>query len=337
MTIKDVARVANVSIASVSRVMNNKNVSEKVRKDVCSAIEELNYTPNFVARSLKRNSTSTIAMLVSDISNSVFTEMAKSIEDAIGPCGYNLIVCSTDDSPQKEVRYLQLLKERHIDGLILNTTGKNDHYVAELSKTLPIVLSNRQIKDPGFVGDFVDSDNFSGMQSLAKHLIDFGHSRIGIILGPRGLSTSEERYSGYMSSMRQIGISEELLKPYTYEGDFYLNSGYVGIKTLLAVQPRPTAVIISNNKMAIGAMRYLKEQNISVPDEVSIASYGDIENIDILYTKPSIVTLNSYVLGKRIAELLLERIDAKGSIQNREYRYVPMLVPGTAVGRSKNP
>ncbi len=331
-TIKDVAREAGVSIATVSRVINNSpGVRENLVNAVHDAIQKINYCPNSVARSLKRNATSTIAMLVSDISNSFFTAVSRSIEDYVCTFGYNLIVCSTDNDTEKEILYLTLLKEKQIDGLVLNTTSKNDDFVIQLSHELPIVLSNRNVSKAGFKGDFVDSDNISGAYELTTYLISLGHQKIGAVLGPLDTSTSAERYLGYLKAMREIGLTKDDLAPYIYEADFTANGGYQGMKTLYHRDDRPSVVIMMNNEMMLGAMRYLRENAILVPEDVSIASYGDIINMDILYVQPTIVTLNPYVIGRKIAELLVERIQLKNEVWNREFRYVPKLVKGNSV------
>ena len=333
-TIKDVAREANVSIATVSRVLNNdKAVRAVTKKAVHDAMDRVNYTPNSVARSLKTNSTSIIAMLVSDISNSFFTAIAKSIEDYVCTYGYNMIVCSTDGQKEKEIEYLKMLKERHVDGIVLNTTNQNDSLIAQLSKEIPIVLSNRNITEPNFHGDFVDSDNITGMFDLTTHLIEHGHKKIGFIRGPVGLSTSEERLKGYCLAMKKIGCSEKGMEENIELADFTVNGGFEGTKAILERRKDLTALILSNNEMAVGSMQFLRERNISIPEDISLAAYGDIENMRIMFVQPSIVNMNSYIIGRKIAELIVERIDKKNSINNREFRYIPALIPGNGVKR----
>jgi len=335
-TIKDVAREANVSIATVSRVLNNdKSVRAVTEKAVREAIQKVNYTPNSVARSLKRNTTSTIAMLVSDISNSFFTAVAKSIEDYVFGFGYSLIVCSTDNRKDKEILYLQMLKERHVDGLVLNTTNQNDNLVVQFSREIPVVLCNRNVISAAFQGDFVGSENITGMYALTMHLIENGHESIGLVTGPSGMSTSEERLKGYLLAMQKIGYQADQLKDLIVQADFTFSGGVYGARSFMERASRPTALILGNNEMATGALQYLQEAHISIPGELSLASYGEIENQNIMYVQPSIVTLNSYIIGRKIAELILERIENKNAIKNREYRYIPSLIPGNSVQKLK--
>ena len=209
-TIKDVASLANVSIATVSRVINHSgSVNPILAKRVQQAINDLNYSPNIVARSLKTSNTATIAFLVSNISDPYFITIGRGIEDYIKGFGYNLIVCSIGHSKEKEIAYLQLLKEKKVDGLILNTVGYNDDIISELSQNTPIVLSNRRINSASFNGDFVDSDNIGGVYALTKCLLAAGHRKIGTINGPSHLSTASERYRGFCNAMNDHGISIE--------------------------------------------------------------------------------------------------------------------------------
>ncbi len=331
-TILDVAKEAGVSSATVSRVLNNSGTVSQKRTDIVNAaIKRLDYYPNSVARSLKVKSTATIAMVVSDISNSFFTSVSRAIEDHIYQHGYNLLVCSTDNSAKKERSYLEMAKEKQIDGLVLNTTNLNDELIASLSKTIPIVLSNRNIKDANFHGDFVDSDNVSGTFDLTKHLIENNHTRIGAICGPQIYSTGYERYQGYIKALKEFNISEETTKELIYYGDFSVNGGFEGMRYLYERANKPTAVVVMNNDMMIGAMRYLRSKSVMVPEEISIVSYGEIYNSDLLYFQPTIVTLNPQIIGQKLAELLFERIQQKNDIINREFRYVPYLQEGKSV------
>ena len=332
ITIKDVARAAGVSLATVSRVINkNYYVSPELESKVSEAITKLGYYPNSVARSLKLTSTNTIGFLVSDISNGYFTTLSKAIEDVIQAKDYNLIVCSTDNKKEKEYAYLKLLLEKKIDGLILNTTGENDDFIASMSDKLPIVLCNRKISRKNFRGDLVDSDNINGAYMLTQHLISMGHRKIGIINGIQKVSTGIERFEGFRKAMREIGIEVKEGYKYRLDEDFGLEGGYQGASKLMSMEDRPTAIIIMNNEMMLGALRYFRANNVSIPETVSIAAYGEIVNADLLYVQPSIVSLNPYVIGKNLAELMIERIENRNDISNREIKYVPQLIPGTGV------
>lgn len=337
-TIKDVALRANVSIATVSRVINHAGtVKPELEARVRQAIQELNYSPNIVARSLKTSNTSTIAYLVSNISDPFFITIAKGIEDYVKDFGYNLIVCSIDHSQEREISYLQLLKEKKIDGLILNTTGYNDETIGELSQYIPIVLSNRRINSALFNGDFVDSDNIGGTFELTKYLISLGHTKIGIINGPSHLSTAYERYRGFCRAMSTIGIQIDETYPYQYEGFFDSESGYAGAKVLWEREDPPTAIVSMSSEITLGALLYFNENHISIPDDLSIVCFGDIRNKEILYVNPTVASTNLIGIGIKMGELLLERIQSTEPISNREICFTTQINYGNSVKALKTP
>lgn len=330
-TIKDVARFAGVSIATVSRVINgNYYVSPDIEKKVREAISELNYFPNSVARSLKNDNTHTIGILVSDISNSYFTSMARALEDVVNEHNYNIIMCSTEDDRDRERSHLRLLAGRKIDGLIINTTGKNDDFITALSANIPVVLVNRRIHNTNFSGDFIDSSNADGAGELTSHLISHGHRKIGVINGDLSVSTGRERFKGFVSAMRKTGITVDEGYPYRFDGQFLEESGYQGAAQLMGMTDPPTGIVIMNNSMAIGAIKYFKNNGIRVPEDVSIASYGNIENIELMYIQPSIVTLDARAVGNNAGKLILDRIKNR-SVKNREVIFPAVLIVGNSV------
>ncbi|WP_312459560.1 LacI family DNA-binding transcriptional regulator [Proteiniclasticum sp.] len=333
VTIKDVAREANVSIATVSRVVNgNYIVSEDLKERVFAAIKSLNYVPNSIARSLKIDHTLTIGLIVSDISNSYFTALARSAEDIIMKKGYNLIVCSTDDKKEKEASYLKLLLEKKVDGILLNTTGKNDDLISEISKSIPVGLCSRKIKNPEFIGDFVEVDNLNGAYTLTKHLLSLGHRKIAVINGQKHISSSVERYNGFLKAMEEFGIEPPETNPYHYHGNFNSpDSGESGVEYLLSLPHPPTAVITMNNELALGVIRYTMRHGIKVPDELSICSFGQITNSELMLIQPTYVTMDPASMGTTLSEMVIERISHKQNIPSREVRYTTTLVHGNAV------
>jgi len=276
------------------------------------------------------NSTYVIGFLVSDISNAHFMSVARAIEDRISDAGYNLIVCSTDGLKDREYDYLKVLTSNKTDGLIINTTGHNDNEIARYSEYVPIVLLHRRVVGGDFVGDFVDSDNTAGAYTLTGYLVEHGHQRIAAISGPEKLSTGRERLEGYCSALMDAGIGVE--KSLVYRGDFLRQSGYDGTRYLMALRDPPTAVFTMNNAMTLGALRFLRENNISVPERVSIVAYGDLDNRALLYVQPTLVSHKPRHLGEKAAELILERI-ANRNAPNREIVLQPNLVEGSSVRR----
>lgn len=332
VTIKDVAKLANVSPATVSRVINkNQKVDSGIKDRVLDIIKQVNYLPNSNARSLKKDTTLIIGLLVSDISNPYFTTIAKSIENVASRNDYNIIFCSTENNKEKEMLYLNLLIGRNIDALVLNTTGYNDEFICELSKSLPVVLLDRKIDNNSFKGDLVAVDDFQIGYMLATKLISLGHRKIGVINGLLNVSTGAERFLGFKSAMKKIGIDVDYTYPYIYNGDFTMESGYQEASKLCKSKDRPTALVIMNNEMAYGALSYFRVHDIAIPEELSLVAYGYFKNINLMYTVPSIAVLEPEIIGDKAAELIVERIGNNLSeLNNRTILYTPQFVDGNS-------
>ena len=329
VTIREVAKDAGVSTATVSRVLNNcSTVNETLRERVNTSIKKLGYYPNSIARTLKSNSSKTVGFVVSDIANDFFAGMVRSVEDVLSKSGYNLIVCSTDGNQQREKNYLYLLQEKKVDGIIINISGKNDDLITEISQRLPIVLFSRKIKNPLFKGDFVDNDNYTGITLLTKHLLSLGHKKIGLLNGQLYLSSAAERFEAFCATMENADIQIDEHYPYVYNGNFNrVSSGVLGAKELF--EKGATAILATNNILALGALQFCRESGINVPSDLSLASFGKISNYEYLYIQPSYVDLFPAAMGTRLSELMIERIESKNSLLNREVRFPTALVPGS--------
>lgn len=331
-TIKDVASEARVSVATVSRVLNqNYYVTEAVRDKVLAAVEKLEYVPNSIARSLKVNNTHTIGFVVSDISNTYHISVARSVEDVIKKQNYSMILCSTENNKERELTYLKLLLSKNIDGLILNTTGKNDKFILEMNKRVPMVLVNRRLGLSGFVGDFVDSDNYGGCYLLTKQLLSLGHRNIFVVRGPSYLSNSRERFEGFAAAMSEYGIAVDSAYPFLYEGAFTLESGMEAAAYLCEMGEPPTAVLSQNNMMTIGLLKALRSRNINVPEDISVVSYDGIDNMDLMITRPAVANFDTFEMGIYVGDAILERI-GDNSIPNREFILPPNITWGNSLG-----
>ena len=331
-TIKDVAREAGVSIATVSRVLNKKGtVKEESVQSVLQAIERLGYHPNSIEKKKKNDSSKTIGLVVTDISNDFFTRMARGIEDVLNDRGYNLFVCSTDGLQQREAQCLSLLREKQVDGIILNASGKNSSLITKMSGQVPFALFSRKIPDPQFRGDFVDNDNYSGLRELTAQLLRLGHRKIGFINGQSYVSSAAERFSGFQSAMRDAGIDVGTDYPYLYSGNFNrLNSGKEGARVLW--EKGVTAILCGNNLLALGALQYCKEAGLRLPEDLSLCSFGTLANQDLLFVRPTSCEQNPDAMGARLAELIIDRIESKNQIPNREIRFTTTILPGNGVG-----
>lgn len=336
VTIKDVARQAGVSISTVSRVLNgNAQVNQELQEKVLSAVQQMEYTPNEIARSLKSSNSKQIAFLVSNTDDHYFTSISRGIEKAIAPYNYNLIVCSTYFDLEKETAFLRSFQDRRISGIVINTVGNNDDAIAQMSKIVPTVLCSRMINSAKFSGDFVDFDSISGMFQLTQHLLNLGHRKIAVINGPRYLSTARERFHGFERAMLDAGIDISTNYPYIPPDctEFSERCGYEVAEKIMQSKDRPTAVIATNGMTAVGAMRYFRTNNIRIPDEISFCCFDNIVHNDLFYIQPTHIYTDRLAMGYRIGSLMLERIHGEGSPINREIRLPTILIEGDSTRR----
>lgn len=336
LTIKDIARKAGVSTATVSRVMNGiGNVNEEMKARVQEVISQNGFKPNFSARSLKVNKTFTIGLIVSDISDRYFSLMAKAVADGLPSPDYSLIVCNTDNLPEKEKWYFDFLSGKQVDGIILNTSGGLDQDIYEFSHDTPVVLVNRRINkisDPGARIDFVGSDDRGGAVTMTKLLLEHGHRKIGIINGNLSVSSGCDRYGGFQETMNAAGIAVADDYQYCFNGKFDFVTGYDGMEYLLNLTPRPTAVLTMNDSITVGAMRYCQEHQVRIPGDISLMAYGDVDNSELFAVVPACISLTPHTIGRYAIDSLFQRINDP-SIHNREIICKSTLILGRSIGK----
>ncbi len=325
-TLRDVARRAGVSIATVSYVLNGtRPVSPEVEARVWEAVAALQYRPNRVARGLRRKRTHVLGLIVPDSANPFFAEIARGLEDLSFAHDYSLILCNSDGDPAKEQRYLGVLIEQQVDGIALVSAGAAPAHLAILQQRgIPFVVVDREIS--GLAADCVLADNFQGGYLATWHLLERGHRRIACITGPPDLTSSADRVRGYRHAMAEAGI--ELLEEWVYRGDFRAESGYHAARFFLQLPPsiRPTAIFACNDLMAIGAMRAIGEVGLSIPHDISLVGFDDI--ILAAYVIPPLTTVAqpTYEMGRMAGELLLSRIQDRTRPPARHLLPVRLIV-----------
>ena len=272
-TIKDVALFAKVSTTTVSHVINKTRVvSSELTDRVQLAMNQLNYHPNALARSLRIGSTKTIGLITPDISNLFFAEIARYIEDYGHAEGFSVILCNTDNQLGKESSYIQVLIDKQIDGIIFISSGDSTDNLKRLREAnIPVVVTDRDVKD--FPVDVVLVDNLTGGMLATEYLIKLGHTSIAHIAGPSTVTPSAQRTEGYRLAMKKNHL--QIIPNYIFEGDFRIESGEQAMNNLLSQPVLPTAVFISNDMMAFGAVRVLYEHGLKIPDDISIVGYDD--------------------------------------------------------------
>lgn len=329
---REVAKKAGVSPTTVSHVINNtRYVSEEVRTAVLAAMEELDYRPNELARSLRRGQTMTVGLILPDSANPFFAEIGRSIERAAFDLKYSVILCNTEGDLERERLYVDVLRKKQVDGIIFVAAGDRTESLHRLlRRKFPIVLVDRDL--PGVKVDAVLVDNHHGGRLALEHLLTLGHHRIGCIAGPSNVTPSAERITGYRQALENAGVSFD--PKLVIRGDFHPNSGREAALAMLAQPDPPTAIFACNDLMAIGAMRAAAESGRRIPNDLALVGFDDIELAS--YTTPQLTTVAqpTVEIGQIAIQFLIERIN-NGKLPARRKQQLPELViRGTCGGQS---
>lgn len=301
--IKDVAHRAGVSSATVSRVLNGTaTVSPEMEARVRQAIEELGYRPNRLARSLRRQQTETIGVVVSDIENPHFTRAVRAIEDAAYKQGYRVILCNTDETPEKQRAYLDVLAAEQVVGIIIAPAIPDDPAISTvLDRGIPVVAFDRSVDDER--ADAVYADNVQATRVATTHLLDLGRQHVGFIAGRPEIQTGVERLRGYQETMDQRGAWSAVGK-----GSFRLDQAREATRQMLADHPELDGLVVANNLMAIGALQALREAGKRVPDDVALVGIDDPPWAELVGPAMTTLAQPTQEMAQSAFELLLDRI-----------------------------
>jgi len=308
ITIKDIARRAGVSVATVSYVVNhNRYVSPELTERVVHAIEELGYSPNAIARSLRQKNTRMIGLIVPDSSNPFFAEIAKGVEDAGYDKGYSVILCNSNAQTERELVYLDLLRSKRVDGIIFIATSMHVEHIRSFIKAgIPVVIFYRDI--PSLDIDTFRIDNFQAGYIATRHLIQLGHREIACIQPASALTPSGQRVEGYKRAMEESGLQwDEALMP---RGDNRVSGGKDAAQALVQSGRSFSAIFSTNDAMAIGAMRALRILGYRIPQTLSIVGVDDI--LLASFTEPPLTTVAQpkYEAGCQAVDFLIQRIES---------------------------
>ncbi len=305
-TIRDVATLAGVSIATVSAVINNTApVRPALRERVLSAIAEVGYQPHGIARSLKTGISRTVGLVISDVTNPFFGAVARTVEAALQRQGHAMLLCNSDEDPATEEAYLKLLQNHRVAGIILAPAGTGAAYgqlVAQLIRA-PAVLIDRT--NPDLPLDAVTVDNADGTRAAVEHLLDLGCRRVGLVLGSPQVSTSEERLAGYQAALTARGLPFE--PRLVRHGRFRQDQAFLACRALLADE-RPDAIFAANNLMAIGALQAVAAAGLRCPADVAVGCFDDFEWADVCAPKITTVAQPTTAIAERAVSLLFDRI-----------------------------
>ncbi len=316
VTIYDVAREAGVSMATVSRVVNNNpNVKPQTRKKVYEAIERLGYRPNAVARGLASKKTTTVGVVIPDISNPIFSEVARGIEDIANMYHYNIILCNADKKKDKEIRVVNTLLEKQVDGLLfMGGIVTEDHIQAFKTSNVPIVLCATSDEKESMPS--VDIDHEGAAFDAVSELIKQGHAKIAMISGTlQDPSNGYARYQGYKRALEVAGLP--LREEYVRIGNYKYESGMEMTKFFLGLEDRPTAIFTANDEMAIGAIHTIQDNGLAVPADISIISVDNIRMASMVRPQLSTVAQPMYDIGAVAMRLLTKLMKKENVQQNR--------------------
>jgi LacI family transcriptional regulator len=327
VTIKDIARLCDVSIATVSRVINNKaeGVGDKTIERIREVVKAMDYHPNSAARSMITKQSHTIGLVIPDVRNPFFSELARGVEDVCNDASFGCFLCNTDGTVEKENEYIRLLRGRVVDGVLFSTQNDiefNEVFIDFQKAKYPFCFIERYISEmPNVPGVYFD--NFQGAFDMTEFILGKGHKRIAFISGPLSTNNARLRKQGYVQAMQKFGgdVDESLI----VEANYRYSGGYKAMEKLITVNPLSfSAVFAANDLMALGAYQYLEEKGFRIPQDISIAGFDNISYPPVL--KPMITTIEipAYELGKSATEMLLLLI--KGEILEQPKKvFSPML------------
>ncbi|SMQ72858.1 transcriptional regulator, LacI family [Bacillus sp. OV166] len=333
-TMKDVSKKANVSLSTVSAVINHSAyVSPELTNRVMQAIKELNFRPNAVARSLKKKSTSTIGFIVTDILNPFYPLMIKGIEDVAFNNNFNVILCNTSNEHNKILAYLELMLEKQVDGLLLANIALSDDLIEIEKSGLKYVLINR--KPPFYDKNFVGVNNPLSSEIAVNHLVAQGYKRIAYFGGNLAINTARERKAGFISCMTLHGLDVD--PKLVFEGEYTLESGYNNVKKMLEqVEKLPDAICTVSDVVAFGVIKGLRDSGIRVPEDIAVIGNDNSTFSENFLVPLSSVDHSTYEMGKLSMELLLQLIKEKNETVPRQVILTPSLVVRESCGYTRN-
>lgn len=318
VSIREVARLAEVSPATVSRVMNGTaKVDEEKAQRVWRVVRETGFVPNEVARSLYKKSSKIIGLIVPNIENPFFNQMAKAIESEAYSNGYRVTLCNTDDSVEKEKANIQMLTRMNADGIILMTT--DEEIQPEIDKcNIPVVILDRRVaKSEGMV--YIQSDHYQGGRIAAEHLIQCGCKNIVNVKGPQAFSSGRARYRGYRDICGEYGLDEQCV-----ECDYNFHDGLRAAEEILQKYPNADGIIACNDMVAISIYKVFHKAGISIPERVQLIGFDNIELSYLMTPELTTVAQPTHEMGKKAMEMIIESIDQK--LEKRESTFAVELI-----------
>jgi LacI family repressor for deo operon, udp, cdd, tsx, nupC, and nupG len=331
MKMSDVAKLANVSPATVSRVLCHPElVSKETKQKVLDVINQVNYKPHIVARQFRTKETKIILVVVPDITSAFFSEILRGIEHVAVSCGYQVILGDTENNVEREREYINLLFQKQADGMVLLTARLDKSQLEELSSQFPVVLACEYVD--GLNIPTVSIDNISSARKATEHLIQLGHRRIAHITGPINVVLSRDRLRGYQQAMMSHDLSIDSV--FIQEGDGSFESGYNQMLKLLALEIPPTAVFMFNDEMAMGAIKAAKDCDVKVPEDLAVVGFDHVKMSTIHEPKLTTIDQPKYDIGTTAMKLLLKLINGE-LIKKKKIVMNDRLIVGESCGSER--
>ncbi|SEN46586.1 LacI family DNA-binding transcriptional regulator [Lihuaxuella thermophila] len=328
----DVARLAGVSVATVSRVLaGSAHVSRETREKVLRAMADLDYKPNLLARNLRKMESKTIVVVIPDISNPFFSDVIRGIQHVAKEHGYHVLLGDTQNDVDAEWDFIEMIKERAADGVILVTARTSPEKIMEMAQEVPLVMACEYIQ--GAELPMVTIDNVISAKRVVDHLAALGHRRIGFIAGPLHVIISRDRLQGFVLGLREHGLEQD--SSLIVEGDFSIPSGYDQAVRLLQLPEPPTAIFASNDEMAIGAVKAVKQMGLKVPQDVAVVGFDDIPMATVIEPALTTICQPKFEIGKKAMEILLQLIQQSNRSHGHLKLPEKLIVRDSCGGRLK--
>lgn len=328
MNIRDIAKKAGISSATVSRVINDSGyVKDETKQKVLAAIEEADFVPNAIARSLSIRDSSSIGVIVPDIANEFFSGVISGMGEMAANHQYNIVLFDTGEMQEKEHQYLQVAESQRLSGLLITPISEldiatRDKLIQFENKGIPVVLVDRNIKNSNLDGVFIENDAaaYKGVEAL----IHSGHRKIAVITGPSTSMPGKDRLKGYKTALRDYGIA--LKEEYIVSGDFKIIKAYERTKELLELPDPPTAIFASNNQTSLGVLKYLTEQKLEIGRDISMVGFDQIESLKIIDYRLSTIERDAKKQGYEAMAMLMDKLSHKKSKSSGRKIFVPYQV-----------
>lgn len=329
VSLQDVAKAAKVSVGTVSNVLNRPEVvAPETLARVQSTIKDLGFVPNGFARQLRSGNSRTLGLIVPDVANPFFTEIARGVEDAASKRDYAVFLCNSDESATKELRYINVLIQQQVRGVLITPADmKSGGFDAMRDRGIAVTLVDREIK--GRQQCSVSVDDVHGGQLGIEYLTGLGHTDIAWVCGPESIPQVADRGAGVAKAAKFAGAKIETIRVSLMNAA----QGEEAAKQILRLKIIPTAIFCANDLLALGVMRSLKENKIRIPDQVSVLGYDDIEFAPLAVVPLSSIAQPAYQMGVTAADLLLNECEEADTHEHQQIRFQPQLVERASTGK----